>query len=298
MAHYSIKNLEEISNQKAHTIRIWEQRYGLLTPRRTDTNIRYYDDKQLKKLLNVCALMGEGMKISKISKLTDSQINDAIQKIMDAASEKEVQFQTIINQALIAVSAFDEMSFEKIFSNAILRFGLKDTYLKVIYPMLVRVGLMWSKDDIMPAQEHFFSNLIKQKLFASIDATPLPQTPDQTWVLFLNEMEDHEIGLLMASYILRVHGKKVIYLGQKVPYDNITKVIDACKPTHLYTFYVKNYIEEDVKDLFSKLGKNYKNLQLCFSGKQSSLQETLKKNKVTWIQDIDALLNIVKNIND
>lgn len=298
MAHYSIKNLEEISNQKAHTIRIWEQRYGLLTPRRTDTNIRFYDDKQLKKLLNVCALMGEGMKISKISKLTDSQINDAIQKIITDSAEKEVQFETIINQAIIAVSAFDELSFDKIFSNAILRFGLKDTYLKVIYPMLVRVGLMWSKDDIMPAQEHFFSNLIKQKLFASIDATPFPQNTDQTWVLFLNEKEDHEIGLLMASYILRVHGKKVIYLGQKVPYDNIAKVIDGCKPTHLYTFFVKNYGEEDVTDLFSKLRKDYKQIQICVSGKQSLFPEKLKKNRVTWIKDIDSLLSIVKNTND
>lgn len=294
MAHYSIKNLEEISNQKAHTIRIWEMRYGLLTPRRTDTNIRYYDDRQLKKLLNVCALMGEGMKISAISKMTDMQINDAIQKIIDNTSEKEVQFQTIINQTLIAIAAFDESSFDKIFSNAILRFGLVDTYLKVIYPMLVRVGLMWSKDDIMPAQEHFFSNLIKQKLFASIDAVPLPQKPDQTWILFLNENEDHEIGLLMASYLLRVHGKKVIYLGQKVPYENISKVVDTCKPTHLYTFFVKNYMEEDAEELFSKLLKNHKNIQLCFSGKQNSLMETFKKSKVTWIKDIDALLNIIK----
>lgn len=294
MAHYSIKNLEEISNQKAHTIRIWEQRYGLLTPRRTDTNIRYYDDKQLKKLLNVCALMGEGMKISKISKLTDSEIHDEIQKIITNSAEKEIQFETMINQALIAVSAFDELSFEKIFSNAILRFGLVDTYLKVIYPMLVRVGLMWTKDDIMPAQEHFFSNLIKQKLFASIDAAPIPQKADQTWVLFLNEKEDHEIGLLMASYILRIQGKKVIYLGQKVPFENITKVIEACKPTHLYTFLVRNNKEQEVMDLFSKLAKNNKHIHMCFSGKQNFSEETFNKNKMTWIKDIDSLLNVIK----
>jgi MerR family transcriptional regulator, light-induced transcriptional regulator len=142
---------------KAHTIRIWEMRYGLLQPERTDTNIRYYDDKQLKKLLNVCALLGEGMKISKIGDLTDKQINDEIEKIIVNLAEKDIQYETIINQVIIAISSFDEILFEKIFSNAILRFGLIGTYLKVIYPLLVRIGLMWSKDDILPAQEHFLS---------------------------------------------------------------------------------------------------------------------------------------------
>lgn len=294
MAHYSIKNLEEISNQKAHTIRIWEQRYGLLTPRRTDTNIRYYDDKQLKKLLNVCALMGEGMKISKISKLSDTQINDAIQKIITDSAEKEVQFETIINQAIIAVSAFDEMSFDKIFSNAILRFGLKDTYLKVIYPMLVRIGLMWSKDDIMPAQEHFFSNLIKQKLFSAIDATPLAANSNQTWVLFLPETESHEIGLLLANYILRSNGKKVIYLGQNVPYENLNKVVESCKPTHIYTFFVRNHPDENIDHLVNQLVKHHKGSKICISGKHSILEKVAQKYKVEWIKELSSLIEAVR----
>jgi DNA-binding transcriptional MerR regulator len=197
MAQYSIKELEEISSMKAHTIRIWELRYGLLQPLRTDTNIRYYDDMQLKKLLNVCALLSEGMKISKISELNEKQIGDAIDQIINKSSSTDVSIETIINQLLIAVTTFDELMFDKVFSNAVLRLGLVDTYLKVIYPLLVRVGLMWSKDDVMPAQEHFFSNLIKQKIFAAIDATPLPQNADQTWLLFLPETESHEIGLLL-----------------------------------------------------------------------------------------------------
>ena len=294
MASYSIKELEEISSMKAHTIRIWELRYGLLKPERTDTNIRYYDDMQLKKLLNVCALLSEGMKISKISELSEKQIGDAIDQIILKSSTTDVGIETVINQLLIAVTTFDELMFDRVFSNAILRLGFIDTYLKIMYPLLVRVGLMWSKDDVMPAQEHFFSNLIKQKLFAAIDATPVPQNVDQTWLLFLPETESHEIGLLLANYVIRSHGKKVIYLGQNVPYENLTKVINSCKLTHAYTFYIRNHPEENVEDLIGKLQKEHKNLKVCVSGKQSLVEKVAKKHKVVWIKQVDSLIEILK----
>lgn len=295
MAQYSIKDLEEISNTKAHTIRIWESRYGLFSPQRTETNIRYYDDQQLKKLLNVCALMNQGMKISKISELSEKQINDEIENIITKSLTGDIHLETIINQILIAVSTFDELLFEKVFSNAILRFGFKDTYIKIIYPLLIRIGLMWTKDDIMPAQEHFLSNIIKQKLFAAIDAYPIPQNSNQKWLLFLPETENHEIGLLMATYVLRSHGKSVIYLGQAVPYENLSKVISSTKPTHLYTFFIRNQPEEEINELLKGLVKDHKNVILCVSGKQALLEPTLQKSKINWVKDIDSLIALTKN---
>jgi hypothetical protein len=153
---------------------------------------------------------------------------------------------------------------------------------------------MWSKGDIMPAQEHFFSTLIKQKLFAAIDATPMPQNTDQTWLLFLPETESHEIGLLLANYIIRSHDKKVIYLGQNVPYENISKVINSCKLTHAYTFYVKNHSEKNVEQQIGKLLKEHKNLKVCISGKENLIEKIAKKHKVVWIKQVQSLVEILK----
>jgi len=293
MAVYSIKELEQLSNVKAHTIRIWEQRYNMFTPERTDTNIRLYNDDQLKKLLNVCTLMNHGMKISHISKLSSKQINNELDKLITSLGTIDQQFGTILNQMIVALTNFDESHFDKIFSNSILRFGLISTYTEVIYPLLIRVGLLWTKNDIIPAQEHFLSNLIKQKLFAAIDALPLPNNPSQTWILFLNENEEHEIGLLFANYLLRQYGKKVIYLGQKVPYDNLSTVIKSNKPTHAYTFFVKNHTDKDVSNFIKMSKKDFKNLTICLSSNDILTSQNLGEN-IKIIKNISSLIEIIK----
>ncbi|MBE9462512.1 MerR family transcriptional regulator [Dyadobacter subterraneus] len=293
MALYSIKDLERISNQKAHTIRIWEQRYGLLEPERTETNIRFYDDIQLKKLLNVCTLMSKGMKISHISKLSKLEMAIEIDKIITESFQNEKHVEVIINQALISLSTYDQPLFDELFSNAVTRFGMAKTYTKIIYPLLVRTGLMWVKDDLLPAQEHFLSNLIKQKLFSAIDALPLPRNADQSWILFLNESEDHEIGLLFANYLIRQHGKKVIYLGQRVPYDNLTNVVKHCNPTHIYSFFVRNQYENDLAELITKLSADFGSSMICISGGDQNIQKIAEENNIMQIKTIDSLIEIL-----
>lgn len=297
MALYSIKDLERISNQKAHTIRIWEQRYGLLEPERTETNIRFYDDNQLKKLLNVCTLMNKGMKISHISKLTKIEMANAIDKIIAESFHSEEQIAAIINKALISLSTYDQVVFDELFSNAITRFGMARTYTEIIYPLLVRTGLMWIKDDLLPAQEHFLSNLIKQKLFSAIEALPLPKDADQSWILFLNESEDHEIGLLFANYLIRQHGKKVIYLGQRVPYDNLTNVVEQCKPTHIYSFFVRNQYEDELSELITKLSTDFGSSMICISGGDHNIQKIAEDNNIMQIKTIDSLIEILTTPN-
>lgn len=294
MSTYSIKELGLISGIKPHTIRIWEQRYGLLTPMRSDTNIRYYDDEQLKKLLNVKELMNAGMKISHIGDLSQKQINTELDKLMAVSNKEETHFESIINQIIVSVATFDEALFEKTYTNSVMRFGLTKTYLKVIYPTLMRVGLMWSKSDIMPAQEHFISNLIKQKLFSTIDALPIPQNSDQTWVLFLNEQEEHEIGLLFAYYILRKHHKKVIYLGGKVPYDNLSNVAKHCKATHLYTFLVKNHPKDEINELINKLNADFKKATICISGNKEALEKIQLNKSRVLIKEVKELIEMVE----
>ncbi len=297
MSTYSIKDLEGLTNLKAHTIRTWELRYALLKPKRTSTNIRYYDDEQLKKLLNVCTLLNAGMKISHISKLSNNQISKEIDELMKGQTAPDTQLETIINQALIAISTYNEPLFDKIFANAILRFGMEQTYLNIIYPLMMKTGIMWTNNDLIPAQEHFLSNLIKQKLFAAIDALPPASQLNQIWVLFLNENEQHEIGLLFAAYLLRQQGIRVIYLGTNVPYNNLSAVVKQCKPTHIYTFITRNMLQDELGLFINALCHDFKKLEICVSGRIGLAENKIQAKNIHWIKEISSLIKIAqKNV--
>ena len=233
------------------------------------------------------------MKISHISKLNKKQIESEIDKIIEESAQDDVHIQTIINQALIAITSYDLALFEQLFSGSVNSLGLKKTYVMVIYPLLVRTGLMWAKDDLLPSQEHFLSNLIRQKLFSAINALPLPENHDQTWILFLNEEEDHEIGLLFAHYVLRQFGKHVIYLGARVPFSNLISVIKQCNPTHVYSFFVRNHFQEELEELLSKLTTDFKDCKICISGADETVQKVATGKNVHRIGTIDSLIEII-----
>jgi DNA-binding transcriptional MerR regulator len=298
MTTYSIKDLERISNRKAHTIRIWEQRYGLLEPARTDTNIRYYDDVQLKKLLNVCTLIDKGMKVSRISKLSHEEMAQEIDRIIAGSLHSDIHIEALINQLLIAISSFNATMFDQLFTDSVRRVGIKMTYTNIIYPLLVRTGLMWTKDDLLPSQEHFLSNLIRQKLFSAIDQLSYSDEPDQTWVLFLNEQEDHEIGLLFANYILRQYGKKVIYLGARVPYQDLAKVLDTVSPTHIYTFSVRSYPDKQLEKLLEQLHTDFKQYNILLSGGDESIKNLATENNIININSVDQLISMLNSNYD
>lgn len=226
MSTYSIKELEKLSGIKAHTIRIWEQRYGLLKPQRTKTKIRVYDDEELKHLLNVSLLLKKGFKISKISKLKAAEINKYLLTLYTIKAN-DALIEDKINGLVIAMIELNAELFEQIFDSAVKGFGFKDTMLKLIYPFLQRIGILWSIGDINPAQEHFISNLIRQKIVSAINSLPRAVSKKR-FLLYLPEGETHEIGLLMACYLLRQAGHHVIYLGQSVP----IKAIEGVYKTH------------------------------------------------------------------
>jgi len=238
MGKYKISDLENLSGVKSHTIRIWEQRYNLLTPKRTATNIRYYDDEQLKKLLNIVTLQNAGYKISAIGNLSDNEIANHIEQLNTFGSPG-IKEETLINQLISSGLSFNEYQFEKAFSNAVLSFGVIATYKKVIYPMLNKIGLLWVTEEFNPAQEHFISNLIRQKLFSAIDSIEPVSDTSKSWLLFLPENEYHEMGLLMANFILRSYGKSVCYLGANVPIESLIESVKQVNPGYLLMFNVK-----------------------------------------------------------
>ncbi|MEB2779376.1 MerR family transcriptional regulator [Algoriphagus sp. C2-6-M1] len=269
MSNYSIKDLEQLSGIKAHTLRIWEQRYKLLNPKRTDTNIRYYDDEDLKLILNVAMLNTHGIKISKIAAMSGTEISEEIIRLTDQSLDHNDQIQALT----ICMIEMDEDRFEKILSTNIIKLGFEDTILKVVYPFLTKIGILWLTGAITPAQEHFISNLIRQKLIVAIDGE-VGKGLGKTFMLFLPEGELHEISLLFSSYLIKKHGHKVIYLGQSTPNADLVSVYKMQKPDYLLTIITSSPTGEKVQEYLDMLGKEFSDAKVFVSGLHT-LQQSL-----------------------
>lgn len=243
MSTYSIQYLEQLTGVKAHTIRIWEQRYQLLNPERNAANIRSYNDDDLKKILAIATLIHSGYKISDVASLPTDAIHQRVQEIQHPEMDNDITDYAHINDLIAAAMSFDEDEFEKIYKKIIRKNGVEHTYLHIIHPLLVRIGSLWNIDQLVPSQEHFISNLIRKKFFVATDACKIIPG-SETWILFLPENEDHEIGLLFSNFLLRYYGKKTIYLGQRVPVRNIADVIKSTGATGILCFQVVNSTQE------------------------------------------------------
>jgi MerR family transcriptional regulator, light-induced transcriptional regulator len=264
VGNYSIKDLETLSGIKAHTLRIWEQRYHIIQPKRTDTNIRFYGDEELKLILNISLLNQNGYKISKIAEMSPE---DIALNVMSLSSEPN-KFPEQVNMLVMAMMDLDEDRFERIVSRCILQFGLERMMVNVIYPFLNKVGLLWQIGTINPYQEHFISNLIRQKLIVAIDGQLENQRKDaHKFLLYLPENEMHEIGLLFATYLLKSRGHKVYYLGQSLPMEDLKQACKLCEPD--YTFSVVTTLNPmDVASVANELADNFPNITHLLSGFQ------------------------------
>lgn len=218
MAVYSIKELEKLSGIKAHTIRIWEKRYNLIEPHRTQTNIRYYTDCDLKKILNVAVLNRHGIKISNIARLNEAELKEEIIRVSNSTHS----YENFIDSLIISMIELDDYKLTAIMEKSIAKMGFKETVTEVLYPFLEKVGILWQAGDVNPVQEHFVSYLIRQKIIAATDHLPNTFNDDaRKFLLLLPEGEWHEISLLFTQYLIREQGHEVIYLGQSVPYSDV-----------------------------------------------------------------------------
>lgn len=288
MGRYSIKNLEELSGIKAHTIRAWENRYGIIQPKRTSTNIRYYDDNDLKLVLNISLLNNYGYKISEIASMPKAQILEAVNMV----TEKTFEHQAQMNMLTVSMIELDENKFEKIVSNCILRYGLEYSIINIIFPFLGKVGIMWQTDTINPCHEHFVSSLIRQKIIVAIDGqNHVFQDNAESYLLFLPEGENHEIGLLVAHYILKSRGKKVFYLGSNVPFEELKIVWDTIKPDYMLTMAITSPVGKELIEYMHKLAKTFHKSTILGSGYQILLQQEEAKNLAVILKDVRALIN-------
>lgn len=265
MSSYSIKDLEQLSGIKAHTLRIWEQRYNFISPKRTDTNIRYYDDEDLKLILNVSLLRDNGYKISKIAEMDQQQIRRTVLNITERSNNLADQIHSLV----VAMIDLDEERFEKIMSTNILQSGFEQTILGVVFPFLTKIGILWQTGSVTPAQEHFISNLIRQKLIVAIDGCYVSSKEERKkYLLFLPEGELHELSLLFCYYLVKSRKHKVIYLGQNVPLADLISTYEFYKPDYVVSVFTSAPVQNKVQSYIDTLGKHFTDSSLFLSGYQ------------------------------
>jgi DNA-binding transcriptional MerR regulator len=231
MNAFTIKDLENLSGIKAHTIRIWEQRYSFLKPKRSNTNIRYYDSDELKVLLNYALLNKYGFKISTIVKMSPESISEKILSL----NSLEAQLERQVNELLNAMITLDAVAFEDVIDKFISRHGVEDAISNLIFPFLQRIGILWMTNHVRVAQEHLVSNIVRQKLIRGIEEVEVKNDNRKSVVMFLPDGEYHELGLLYVHYLLKRKGVSIIYLGADVPVEELAYVCQMKQPVCLYT---------------------------------------------------------------
>jgi DNA-binding transcriptional MerR regulator len=271
-AAYTIRDLEQLTGIKAHTIRIWEKRYGLISPDRTDTNIRTYCNTDLKRLLNIAILNKKGIKISKIAQLSIEDLKEEVKN----SSEEYTQNNSQVESLILAMIEFDELRFEKLLNTFIIKYGFENTLTDILTPFFTRIGVLWQIGTINPAQEHFVSNLIRQKLLVAIDGQMFkPMENHKTFVLFLPEGELHELGLLFAYYVLKKAGHKVIYLGQSLPMGDLTEVHKTIHFDSIFVSITSSIFADNIAEFFKELKKLFPDKNIYASGYQVQVNQTI-----------------------
>ncbi len=292
MIRYSINELEKLTGIKAHTIRMWEKRYHIISPQRTQTNIRYYGDAELKKLLNISTLNNHGFKISKIARLDENSIREKVMDIAGANGDHE----STINNLIVAMIDFNEESFEHILNSCMLKLGFEKTVTGILYPFLEKIGVLWQVGSVNPAQEHFITNLIRQKLIIAIDGQARKPLPDaQSFLLFLPEGEYHELGLLFYHLILKKNGHKVVYLGQSVPFQNLEEVVKIRNTDNIFTYFVAAFNQQEIPAYLQQLSTKFPDKTIYITGWQVQKCELALPQNVIAVKDAEHFKNIINN---
>lgn len=264
MSAFTIKDLENLTGIKAHTIRIWEQRYSFLKPQRTTTNIRYYSNDELKTVLNIALLNKYGYKISHIDKMGEEEIRNRIMSLGDAQAMQE----RVVNDLVQEMIDMDMDRFEKTLGGYIQSRGLERTVTQIIFPFLEKIGILWVTGHINPAQEHLVSNAIRNKLVVAIESCVTHLRQDRTVLLFLPEGEHHELGLLFMYYMLKSRGFKTIYLGANVPVKDVGFVAKLKNPDFIFTHLTSSASGFNLDKFINNATNLFGEIPLLITGQQ------------------------------
>lgn len=290
MNAFTIKDLENLSGIKAHTIRIWEQRYHFLKPHRTDTNIRYYSNDELKTVLNIALLNKYGFKISHIDRMQPQEIREKILTLGDARAIQE----RIINDMVQEMVDLEIEKFEKIIANYITAKGIERAVIQIIFPFLEKIGILWQTGHVNPAQEHLVTNIIRQKLIVGIETTVSHIKLDKTFLLFLPEGEHHELGLLFMYYILKSRGAKILYLGANVPVKDVEHVIKLKNPDIIFIHLTATASNFNFEKFLSNVQLRFSTVSTIISGQ---LTQSYKKKVPPSVQFKKSLSEVMEYLS-
>lgn len=286
MNAFTIRDLENLSGIKAHTIRIWEKRYNFLRPKRSGTNIRYYTSDELKTLLNYALLNKNGYKVSSIAHMTPEMISETVLSL----NSFEARHERLINSMLHAMVELDAESFEKTVNEYISENGIGDSVRYLLFPFLQRVGILWLTDHIRVAQEHLVSNIIRQKLIRGIEDIEVNHANATTVVLFLPDGEYHELGLLYVHYLLKTKGINTIYLGADVPVKELEYVCKLKSPRYLYTHLTSLPARFNFEKYLSVVASHIGSSLLMISGNVTSQYRKKIPGGITFLRSLDEVI--------
>ena len=297
MATYSIEQFSKITNIPKINLRTWENRYSYLIPQRTTTNIRVYTDELLVRGINIKLLLDNGYKISKISKMADQKIQDAVERI-EFSDNKDIKVSYFVSNFIISAINFDESKFNELFTKALNEFDFILFYKEILLPLLKRIGILWLTNKMSPSQEHFICGLIKQKFYTLIDQTPVSRSVKDKWLLFLPENEFHEIGLLFAKYILLLKEYNVIYLGNNMPIHELTDLSEKQKIHNILLFLLANYSIKMAESHLQKIIKIFPQTKIFVVTPKNKLNlSNLNTSNIHFIHSIDDFIHVIDSSN-
>ncbi len=293
MNRFSIKDIETITGIKSHTLRIWEQRYGFFETKRSESNIRYYNDDDLRFFLNISILNDQGHKISNIAKMS----KDDIAKMVEQTTAQFGDYESNIQQIVKATLALDEKAFKKQWQLAVKTLGFEQTIIKIIYPFLGKVGIMWQTGSICPAQEHFASNLIKQGLIVAIDGLKVSTTKSsKKCLMFLPEREYHEIALLFTYYLIKSRGHQVLYLGQNLSVKYVKEIHKTYHPDFIFSIVTSGYTKEEVLGLLDSFHEYFPDNKVLLTGNAIRTYNIKHQKNIKALAEVSDLLAFMSDL--
>ena len=287
MATYSIRDLAELSGIKAHTIRIWEQRYGIIEPKRTPSNIRYYNDDDLKFLMNIAFLNRKGVRISKIAKMSKNQVLQQVSQLSKTDAEDSDHFQGLA----IAMLEMDEVKICTILESCFRNEGVEQTILKVLIPFLEKTSLLCLAGSVTYIHEQFVSNLIRRKILNATNAViSNTEPPKYKVLLYLPDADQQELYLLFVEYILRKRNIFTVYLGTNVSVEDLVLVNSIHQPDYIYTIISEQHKRFVSDDNMHKLSAVVGATQFLVTGIQDSKKVSVQQNNLIFIDDASDLI--------
>lgn len=266
---------------------MWEQRYGLLTPQRTDTNIRYYLDDDLKLLLNIALLKKSGLRISKIAKMSHQEIAERVAGL----TEINMGSKTQLDAMTISMMQMDEAKFDRIISTNIKQLGFERTMLEVIYPFLEKLSVLWLTGSIDAVQENFISYLIRQKIIAAIDAEPLAAADRRhKFIIYLPEGEQQELSLLFMHYLIKSRKYYPLYLGQDITISDLEDTCAIHQPKYIFTMITETFGKESVTQYLERLSDTFPDCHILVSGYQVVAQQVSSAGNLHVLQSLGQVI--------